>query len=109
MPETALMRQNCAEGLSGGADNGCYGKCTSRLALFMSYSCLQDMSMFLLMTEPAINDCGLAVTNAPESPFILRMLYPFAPHSSPAFVKHIPQSRAIPEQVKLYASFPSGP
>ena len=46
--------------------------------------------MFLLMTEPAINDCGLAVTNAPESPFILRMLYPFAPHSSPAFVKHIP-------------------
>ena len=27
MPETALMRQNCAEGLSGGAANGCYGKC----------------------------------------------------------------------------------
>ena len=33
MPETALMRQNCAEGLSGGADNGCYGKSECLLAI----------------------------------------------------------------------------
>ena len=26
MPETVIPPQNCAEGLSGGADNGCYGK-----------------------------------------------------------------------------------
>ena len=40
MPETALMRQNCAEGLSGGADNGCYGKSSGVAVLF----------------EPAISD-----------------------------------------------------
>ena len=26
MPETALMRQDCAEGACGGAGKGCYGK-----------------------------------------------------------------------------------
>lgn len=52
---------------------------------------------------------GLAVIIAPESPFTLKTSYPLAPQISPAFDMHMPQSRAMPEHVREYATRPSGP
>src|SRR6266436_3273936 len=43
----------------------------------------------------------------PVSPDFCTISYPFVPHISPAFSKHIPQFRAVPEQLSTCASFPS--